>query len=151
MVGAKLSFRNVFCQQNVLIKKTVSIEPSFYYGSVHEVCYQFMQRTKRQPPNSFNIHCSHIRTTGRQSKGFHKMTDQSRGKFMKAVFGKDGATIDTSTAAALLAATYSGGDPQVCIWMLGTFSIKIFFIVIGWYSSRRLRAAVIARWNWFLQ
>ena len=34
-------------------------------------------------------------------------TEQSRGKFMKAVFGKeDGATIDTTTAAALLAATY---------------------------------------------
>ena len=36
------------------------------------------------------------------------MTEQSRGKFMKAVFGKDGTTIDTATAAALLAATYSG-------------------------------------------
>ena len=32
---------------------------------------------------------------------------------MKAVFGKDGTTIDTSTAAALLAATCSGGDPQI--------------------------------------
>ena len=26
----------------------------------------------------------------RQSKGFHKMNDASKGKFMKAVFGKDG-------------------------------------------------------------
>lgn len=41
------------------------------------------------------------------------MTESSRGKFMKAVFGKDGTTIETSTAAALLAATYSGGDPQI--------------------------------------
>eukprot|EP00095_Tigriopus_kingsejongensis_P004187 maker-scaffold47_size466558-snap-gene-3.44 protein:Tk04187 transcript:maker-scaffold47_size466558-snap-gene-3.44-mRNA-1 annotation:"---NA---" len=50
--------------------------------------------------------------SGRQ-KGFHKMTEGSRTKFMKAVFGKDGTTIDTKTAAALLAATYSGGDPQI--------------------------------------
>ena len=70
----------------------------------------------------------------RQSKkGFHKMTEGSRGKFMKAVFGKvpcgvdvflpknsgflflpqDGTTIETSTAAALLAATYSGGDAKI--------------------------------------
>jgi dihydropteroate synthase len=48
-----------------------------------------------------------------RQKGFHRMTDSSRGKFMKAVFGADGSTIDTSTAAALLAATFSGGDPQV--------------------------------------
>ena len=43
------------------------------------------------------------------------MTESSRGKFMKAVFGSDekGSTIDTTTAAALLAATYSGGDPQI--------------------------------------
>ena len=26
----------------------------------------------------------------RQSKGFHKMNESSKGKFMKAVFGKDG-------------------------------------------------------------
>lgn len=34
------------------------------------------------------------RTAGKlskgQTKGFHKMTEASRGKFMKAVFGKDG-------------------------------------------------------------
>ena len=46
------------------------------------------------------------------------MTEQSKDKFMKAIFGKDKkegevATIDTTTAAALLAATYSGGDPNV--------------------------------------
>lgn len=50
--------------------------------------------------------------SGRQ-KGFHKMTEGSRTKFMKAVFGKEGTAIDTTTAAALLAATYSGGDPQI--------------------------------------
>eukprot|EP00094_Tigriopus_californicus_P004904 TCALIF_04722-PA protein Name:"Protein of unknown function" AED:0.23 eAED:0.19 QI:0/0.72/0.65/0.86/0.81/0.73/23/0/2841 len=50
--------------------------------------------------------------SGRQ-KGFHKMTEGSRTKFMKAVFGKEGTSIDTTTAAALLAATYSGGDPQI--------------------------------------
>ena len=41
------------------------------------------------------------------------MNQSSRGKFMKAVFGKDGTTIDTSTAAALLTATCSGGDPTI--------------------------------------
>ncbi len=45
------------------------------------------------------------------------MTAQSRGKFMKAVFGglvKDSAaSIDSSTAAAILAATAGAGDPQV--------------------------------------
>jgi hypothetical protein len=41
------------------------------------------------------------------------MTEGSRGKFMKAVFGKDGETIGSSTAAALLAATFSGGDPTI--------------------------------------
>merc|ERR1719367_324926 len=50
---------------------------------------------------------------GTPKKGFHKMTDGSRTKFMKAVFGKDGTTIETATAAALLAATYSGGDPTI--------------------------------------
>ena len=33
---------------------------------------------------------------------------------MKAVFGKDNDAIDVSTAAALFAATYSGGDEKVC-------------------------------------
>ena len=47
-------------------------------------------------------------------KSFHKMTEQSREKFMEAVFGKDGnKKIETSTAAALLAATVSAGDPQI--------------------------------------
>lgn len=42
------------------------------------------------------------------------MNEQSKGKFMKAIFGQDGTgTIDTTTAAALLAASVSGGDPQV--------------------------------------
>ena len=46
-------------------------------------------------------------------KGFHKMNDGSKQKFMKAVFGEDGTSIDTGTAAALLAATCSGGDPEI--------------------------------------
>ena len=44
----------------------------------------------------------------KQSKGFHKMNDSSKQKFMTAVFGEDGTTIDSGTAAALLAATCSG-------------------------------------------
>lgn len=46
-------------------------------------------------------------------KGFHKMNDGSKKKFMTAVFGEDGTTIDSGTAAALLAATCSGGDPEI--------------------------------------
>ena len=46
-------------------------------------------------------------------KGFHKMNDSSKQKFMQAVFGEDGTTIDSGTAAALLAATCSGGDPEI--------------------------------------
>ena len=46
-------------------------------------------------------------------KGFHKMNDSSKQKFMNAVFGEDGTTIDSGTAAALLAATCSGGDPEI--------------------------------------
>ena len=46
-------------------------------------------------------------------KGFHKMNDSSKQKFMTAVFGEDGTTIDSQTAAALLAATCSGGDPTI--------------------------------------
>ena len=46
-------------------------------------------------------------------KGFHKMNDSSKQKFMNAVFGEDGTTIDSQTAAALLAATCSGGDPTI--------------------------------------
>ena len=46
-------------------------------------------------------------------KGFHKMNDNSKQKFMAAVFGEDGTTIDSGTAAALLAATCSGGDPEI--------------------------------------
>merc|ERR1719284_2279993 len=46
-------------------------------------------------------------------KGFHKMNDSSKQKFMTAVFGEDGTTIDSGTAAALLAATCSGGDPTI--------------------------------------
>jgi len=49
----------------------------------------------------------------KQSKGFHKMNDSSKQKFMTAVFGEDGTTIDSGTAAALLAATCSGGDPTI--------------------------------------
>ena len=47
------------------------------------------------------------------SKGFHKMNDASKQKFMTAVFGEDGTTVDSQTAAALLAATCSGGDPEI--------------------------------------
>jgi hypothetical protein len=47
------------------------------------------------------------------TKGFHKMTDGSKQKFMKAIFGEDGTSIDSGTAAALLAATCSGGDPEI--------------------------------------
>ena len=32
---------------------------------------------------------------------------------LQAIFGEDGTSIDTSTAAALLAATCSGGDPEI--------------------------------------
>merc|ERR1719445_1136585 len=46
-------------------------------------------------------------------KGFHKMNDGSKKKFMNAIFGEDGTQIDSATAAALLAATCSGGDPDV--------------------------------------
>lgn len=46
-------------------------------------------------------------------KGFHKMNDSSKAKFMTAIFGEDGTTIDSDTAAALLAATCSGGDPEI--------------------------------------
>jgi len=49
----------------------------------------------------------------KQTKGFHKMNDGSKQKFMKAIFGEDGTSIDTGTAAALLAATCSGGDPEI--------------------------------------
>lgn len=43
------------------------------------------------------------------------MTEQSQGKFMKAVFGSEDSAvmIDTATAVALLVATVSGGDPQI--------------------------------------
>ena len=41
------------------------------------------------------------------------MTDGSKQKFMKAIFGEDGTSIDSGTAAALLAATCSGGDPEI--------------------------------------
>jgi len=50
---------------------------------------------------------------GSGKKGFHKMNDQSKKKFMAAIFGPDGTQIDSSTAAALLAATCSGGNPDV--------------------------------------
>merc|ERR1719369_1353716 len=46
-------------------------------------------------------------------KGFHKMNDGSKKKFMTAIFGEDGAQIDSSTAAALLAACCSSGNPDV--------------------------------------
>ena len=49
----------------------------------------------------------------KSSKGFHKMNDGSKQKFMKAIFGEDGTSIDSETAAALLAATCSGGDPEI--------------------------------------
>jgi len=50
---------------------------------------------------------------GSGKKGFHKMNDQSKKKFMSAIFGEDGTQIDSSTAAALLAATCSGGNPEI--------------------------------------
>jgi len=50
---------------------------------------------------------------GSGKKGFHKMNDQSKKKFMAAIFGPDGTQIDSSTAAALLAATCSGGNPEI--------------------------------------
>jgi len=46
-------------------------------------------------------------------KGFHKMNDASKQKFMIAIFGEDGTSIEAATAAALLAATCSGGDPEI--------------------------------------
>merc|ERR1740123_2834518 len=46
-------------------------------------------------------------------KGFHKMTDASKKKFMNAIFGEEGTQIDSSTAAALLAATCSGGNADI--------------------------------------
>jgi len=46
-------------------------------------------------------------------KGFHKMNEGSKKKFMTAIFGEDGTQVDTATAAALLAATCSGGDPNI--------------------------------------
>lgn len=49
----------------------------------------------------------------KKSKGFHSMNDSSKQKFMNAVFGEDGTSIDAGTAAALLAATCSGGDPEI--------------------------------------
>jgi len=50
---------------------------------------------------------------GGGKKGFHKMNDGSKKKFMNAIFGEDGAQIDSSTAAALLAATCSQGNADV--------------------------------------
>jgi len=50
---------------------------------------------------------------GSGKKGFHKMNDQSKKKFMSAIFGEEGTQIDASTAAALLAATCSGGNPDI--------------------------------------
>eukprot|EP00096_Caligus_rogercresseyi_P009361 TRINITY_DN316_c0_g2_i1.p2 TRINITY_DN316_c0_g2~~TRINITY_DN316_c0_g2_i1.p2 ORF type:complete len:1031 (-),score=293.92 TRINITY_DN316_c0_g2_i1:292-3384(-) len=47
------------------------------------------------------------------AKGFHRMNEGSKKKFMKAIFGEDGTAISTGTAAALIAATCSGGDPEV--------------------------------------
>merc|ERR1719211_703868 len=47
------------------------------------------------------------------AKGFHKMNDGSKKKFMTAIFGEDGTSVDTSTAAALLVATCAGGDPTI--------------------------------------
>ena len=41
------------------------------------------------------------------------MTDGSKKKFMTAIFGEDGTQIDSATAAALLAATCSGGNPEI--------------------------------------
>merc|ERR1719414_2027153 len=50
---------------------------------------------------------------GSGKKGFHKMNDASKKKFMSAIFGPEGTQIDSATAAALLAATCSGGNPEV--------------------------------------
>jgi len=50
---------------------------------------------------------------GSSKKGFHKMTDASKKKFMNAIFGEEGTQIDSSTAAALLAATCSGGNADI--------------------------------------
>lgn len=50
---------------------------------------------------------------GSGKKGFHKMNDQSKKKFMSAIFGEEGTQIDSATAAALLAATCSGGNPEI--------------------------------------
>merc|ERR1719339_536845 len=50
---------------------------------------------------------------GSGKEGFHKMNDQSKKKFMSAIFGEEGTQIDSATAAALLAATCSGGNPDV--------------------------------------
>merc|ERR1719400_1682733 len=50
---------------------------------------------------------------GAGNKGFHKMTDASKKKFMNAIFGEGGTQIDSSTAAALLAATCSGGNADI--------------------------------------
>jgi len=50
---------------------------------------------------------------GGGKKGFHKMTDASKKKFMNAIFGEEGTQIDSSTAAALLAATCSGGNADI--------------------------------------
>jgi len=50
---------------------------------------------------------------GGGKKGYHKLTDASKKKFMAAIFGEEGAQIDSSTAAALLAATCSMGNPDV--------------------------------------
>jgi len=46
-------------------------------------------------------------------KGFHKMNEGSKKKFMTAIFGEDGTQVDTATAAALLAATCSQGNPDI--------------------------------------
>merc|ERR1719414_2764654 len=50
---------------------------------------------------------------GGGKKGFHKMNDASKKKFMSAIFGPEGTQIDSPTAAALLAATCSGGNPEI--------------------------------------
>merc|ERR1711981_1550739 len=47
------------------------------------------------------------------AKGFHKMNDGSKKKFMTAIFGEDGTSVDTGTAAALLVAICAGGDPTI--------------------------------------
>jgi len=50
---------------------------------------------------------------GGGKKGFHKMNDASKKKFMSAIFGPEGTQIDSATAAALIAATCSGGNPDI--------------------------------------